>query len=122
MAKKYPLLLHSDEEPAVCTKNQPTKRPSLPELRNQERSVIMKKLKDYAELLVHFDTIMAKSVQGKQYPEFVELRTVSDFMDGFVINSGHCSSPHMLHAFLRSHRLDCFWPRAAKWPGYFFLQ
>lgn len=61
-------------------------------------------------------------VFGKEFKEFVKLRTISDFSDGFMISQGHCNNARHLQSFLKSHGLECLPPRWTKRLGYHFIQ
>ena len=43
-------------------------------------------LKSYQNVLPHFDVIMRACIQGKEFKEFIKLRSVNDFSDGFMIS------------------------------------
>ena len=82
----------------------------LHEQRSNEKTKIMKQLEAYQEVLVDFGEIMVASLKGRNYPEFVLLRSVNDFSDGFLLSKGHCAGAKGLQAFIKSTNFEALRP------------
>ena len=69
---------------------------SLVQLRSYQKHSISSLLSEHSHTLCHFDEVMEFCVMGSRYPQFVDVRAVSDFCDGFMISKGHCKSAKVL--------------------------
>ena len=58
---------------------------TLKERRVADRAAIQDLIKANKPLLVHWDTILAAALDGKQPRPFVQIRAVDDFIDGFQV-------------------------------------
>ena len=63
---------------------------TLQEIRAFEKEQIKITIKNNSSDLIGYDDIISKCIEGRQYPSFTKLRSLSDFCDGFKIFKGHC--------------------------------
>ena len=57
------------------------------QLRGEQKGRIMELLDKNAKQLVPFESIMTEAVEDRDYPQFDDLRSLSDFTDGFIVST-----------------------------------
>ena len=62
-----------------------TDKLSIDQLRKYENTRIMDIVKAHQPVLTSFDDVLDACVLGREYPEFLPLRNIKDFCDGFVL-------------------------------------
>ena len=60
---------------------------SMNQLRGEQKGRIMELLDKNAKQLVPFENIMTEAVEDRDYPQFDDLRSLSDFTDGFMVST-----------------------------------
>ena len=84
---------------------------SLDDLRKYQKYKILSTIRSMSSSLAHFDTIMEKCVSGRGYPRFEEMRTLTDFCDGFMILGSPFTGAKQLQSFLKDLDLNVLLPQ-----------
>ena len=85
---------------------------TLKEIRQHERDMIKNVILDSYDELMPFDAVMKKCIRGRKYPSFVNLKSLSDFTDGFMVFKGDHKGAKELQSFLKGYQMEVLRPNA----------
>ena len=100
----------------------PSKKLTVNQLRSYQKNKIMEMVEKNQHYITHFNEIMNHAILDRDYPEFVALRTLGDFTDGFKVRKGKYTQQRSMRSFLQGFELDVLLPRPSNSNGYYFVQ
>ena len=95
---------------------------TLTERRANDKATVSRIIKDNSNLLVHWNEILARCLEDKEAATFKNLKSVTDFIDGFELKVPSDLTARQLQRLLKECGLDATVPTARQQTGTYWLQ